>query len=87
MKKTIRLTETKLKRIIAEAIENIMSTDFDDIDRYNDEDEFRQNYNFGDDIEDEYEYDPTAEDPEAYMMSKYYGGDDTDLSDGDLYGY
>lgn len=85
MKKTIRLTEAKLKRIIAEAIENIVSTDFDDIDRYNDEDEFRQNYNFGDDAE--YEYDPTAEDPEAYMMSKYYGGDDMDLSDGDLYGY
>lgn len=86
MKKTIKLTESKLRRIVSEAIGNIIC-DFVDTDRYNDEEEFRRNYNFEDDIDYEAEYDPTAEDPEAYMMSKYYGGDDMDFSDGDLYGY
>lgn len=92
MSKTIKITEERLRNIILEAIENVMPMDFDDdTERYSCEDDFRQNYNFGDaeDDEDEYyrNYDPTAEDPEAYMLSKYYGGDDIDMSDSDLYGW
>lgn len=81
MKKTIKLTEAKLKRIISEAIEDIMN-DFDDTDRYEAEDEFRQNFNFGDEYEFEDDYDP-----ESYMLNNCYDRCDGDLSDGDLYRY
>ena len=89
VKKIIRLTESELKNIIETSVKRILREDDNSIlnnyepfesqkERFEQEDEFKNNYDWSEEGE---EFDPTEINPEDYQTYDI----DWDLSDGDLY--
>lgn len=77
-KQIIRLTENDFHKIIRNSVNKVLKEYIEpDIDRYNAENEFRDNYDWGAEDEDLYDY---FNDPDQYKDEW-----NVDFSDGDLY--